>query len=85
VVGARAGNVIEQILCEVAMGINQSDPMPQGDVLDNHVAQKGRLSRTGFPDDVNMLAEIRQGNSKGDRLPPFLTYANLDAVMVHGC
>ena len=76
VVGAPAGNVVQQFLGQVAVRVNQADTVPERDVLDNHVPQQGCLSRTRFTDDVNVLPQIRQGNPEGNLLSPVLAHTD---------
>ena len=45
VVGAPAGNVVQQFLGQVTVRINEADAVTQRDVLDNHIPQQRRLSR----------------------------------------
>lgn len=55
-VGAPAGNVVQQILGQVAVWINQTNTMPQRNVLKNHVPQQRCLSRIRLANDVDLLA-----------------------------
>lgn len=67
VVGPVRGNAIEQFFGEVAVRIDQANPVASGEMLHDQIAEERRLSRAGFTDEVKMLALVEQG--KADRLP----------------
>gem|GEM_PF-3329426 len=45
-------DVVQQFFSQVAVWVNDPDPMPQRDVLQNQISQQGGLSSAGFTDDV---------------------------------
>ena len=51
-------NVIQNVFGEIAVRVNQANAMTQGDVLNEKVAQKRRLPRSGFANDVKMLPAV---------------------------
>ena len=79
-------DVIQQFLGQIAVRVNDPDPMPQRDVLQNQISQQGGFSSAGFTDDVEMLPLIHGGNAKGLGIAPAKLLANDDVgvLVVHG-
>ena len=77
--------MMQKVLGHVAVGINQADPVAEGDKLDDAIPQQGGLARPCFPDDINMVAQLRDLNSKGELLAPAFAGADEKGVVVHGC
>ncbi len=63
-------DVVQQFFGQVAMWINHPDAMAQRDVLQNQVPKQRSFSRTGFTDDVEVLAFVHGGNAKGLGIAP---------------
>jgi hypothetical protein len=80
-----AGDMVQQFLGQVSMRVNQPDTVTTRDVLNNHVPQQGRLSRTRLADDIDVLTQIGQLNAEGNWFSPAIAGADLDGVIVHGC
>jgi hypothetical protein len=47
------------------VGINERHPVPALEILPQVVLNESRLARTGFPDDVEVLAPIRARKTDG--------------------
>ena len=84
-ISAPAGNVVQQFLGKITVRVDQTDPMPHGNVLNDHVTQEGGLSRAGFANDINVLAQIGNGNPEGNILSPSQAHADLNEILIHGC
>jgi hypothetical protein len=85
VIGPPRRNMVQQFFGQIAVGVNDPDPMSKGDVLDDQVSQERRLAGTGLSNDVNMLALIRDRYAKGLRLPPAVAFSDHDVwLVVHG-
>jgi hypothetical protein len=78
VIGPSWGNVVQHFFGKVPMGINESNSMSQGDVLDDHVSEEGGLAGASFANDVDMLSLVHLGYAKRIGLPPFLAFADGD-------
>jgi len=58
VIGPGRRNAVQKVFGKVAMGVNQTDPMAHGNVLNEHISQQGCLARTCLADDVDMVAMV---------------------------
>lgn len=74
--GAR--NVVEDVLCQIPVGINDAHTVPLGDELKDQVFEEGRLPCAAFADDVEVLAEVLSGNPEGTFLSPLFPGSNGD-------
>lgn len=57
-IGTMRGNVVQQLFSQIAVGVNQSDTVSEGDVLKNQIAQQGGFARASFSNDVDVLALV---------------------------
>ena len=71
VLDAVAGNVVENVIRQVAVRVYDADAMTGGYVLKNQVAEQGRLARAAFPDCVEVMPAVARGQNKGGFPPPF--------------
>jgi len=85
VVGSGWRNVVKKAFGQVAVGIDQTEAMPQGDMLDDHVSQERRLAGAGLSDHVDVLALVNLGNAKNQWISPPMSFPNGDeCVVIHG-
>src|SRR4051794_24361401 len=71
-VGSLWWNMVQQFFGQIAMRINNANSMAESNVLNDEIAEEGRLAGTSFSDDINMLPLINGRYAK--RLwitPPF--------------
>jgi hypothetical protein len=66
------------------VGINDANAVPKGNVLQNQIAEQGRLAGPGFADDVEVLALVFGGYAKAPGFAPAFALADCDGVVVHG-
>jgi hypothetical protein len=77
--------VVQQLLGQIAVGVNDANAVAKGDVLDDQVPQERCLAGTSLPDDVDVLALVTGRYAKRLRLPPTVAFSNHDVrVVVHG-
>ena len=73
VLDAVAGNVVENVIRQVAVRIYDPDAVTGGYVLKNQIAKQRRLARAAFPDCVEVMTAVARGQNKGGFPPPFFT------------
>ena len=83
VIRPRGRDVMQQFLGEIPMGIDQSDAVTGGDVLNDHVPQQSRLAGTGFPDDIGVMPGILGLEAEQGITAPILALTEDDGV--HDC
>jgi hypothetical protein len=67
------------------MGVNHANAVSKGDVLQDQIAEQGRLAGAGFADDVEVLALVFGGNAKAPGFASAFAFADCDAgFVVHG-
>jgi hypothetical protein len=76
VVGAPAGDVVEDIEGEIAVGIDESDTSSSLQVLSNEIAEQSGFPSAGFSNDVDVLAPVACRNSNRDLLSPDFSMSN---------
>src|ERR1035441_109436 len=81
-IGPPGRNVVQQVLRQVAVGVNDANAVTKGDVLDDQVAQEGCLAGAGFSDDVNVLPLVTSRYATRLRLPQAVTFSNYDVRLV---
>jgi len=64
-----AGNVIENVIRQVAVRVYDADTVTGGNVLKNQVAEQGRLARAAFPDGVEVMTAVARDKTKGFSRP----------------
>lgn len=85
VVGAVGREMVQQLIGEIAVGINEANAVPQGEVLEDQVPQQGGLAGTGLADEVEVLALVGGGNAKRLGFTPAGPFTEDDVVgVVHG-
>ena len=65
VIDARAGDVVEEALGEVAVRVEEGDALAGGDVLQDQVLEEGRLAGAGLADRVEVLPAIGTAKAEG--------------------
>ena len=75
--------MVQEFLCQIRMWINESNPMPKGNVLQNQIAQQGGFPGARLPNDVDVLSLVNLGYAKELGITPALTLADCDGVIVH--
>ena len=60
-VGTLRRNVVQQFLGQIAVRVNDANAMSKCDVLQNQIAEQGRLAGACFADDVEVLALVFGG------------------------
>ena len=81
VLDAMPGNVVENVICQVAVRINDGNAMPGLDVLEDQIAEQGGFARPAFPDGVKMVPAVTVRKREGQLLPPMFALA-YDNVLV---
>ena len=71
VLNAMAGNVVENVIRQVAVRVYDPDAMAGGYVLKNQITEQGRLASAAFPDCVEVMSAVARGQNKGVFPPPF--------------
>lgn len=61
---------VEQFRGKIAVRVYDADAVAGGDVLQNHVAEQGRLAGAAFADGVKVMATVARRKNKGGFLPP---------------
>jgi hypothetical protein len=56
--------------------------MPKGDVLQDEVAEQGRLAGSRFADDVEVLTLVLGGYAKGLGIAPALAFTDCDGWFI---
>jgi hypothetical protein len=85
VVRAPRRDVVEDLLGQVAVGINQPDAVPKGNVLNDQVAQKRRFPRTRLADDVHVLPGVCAGDANRLGVAPAVSCCKSDRrFSIHG-
>ena len=70
VIDPMARNQVQHLVDQVAMRVDDTEPLPALDVRRDELLQQGRLARAGLPDHINMPLPVRSRNAKGDLLSP---------------
>ena len=63
------GNILKQIIYQFSMRIQETKPIPSPHIRNNHIIDKGRFSRSGFPYNIHVPKLIFLTNSKSDLIP----------------
>lgn len=84
VIRARRGNVIKQILGEIAMRVNDAYAATRFNVLKNQIAKQRGFARTGLSKTVHVVATISARNPEGLFAAPHVSMTDVDNVSVHG-
>src|ERR1039458_988166 len=85
VVGVPGWNVVQELLGQVAVGVDDANAVTKGDMLDDQVAQERGLAGPGFSDDVDVLSLVRDRYAKRLRLPPAVAFSDHDVwLVIHG-
>ena len=66
VIDARAGDAVEEALGEVAVRVEEGNPLAGLDVLQDQVLEEGRLAGAGLADGVEVLPAIGTAKAKGE-------------------
>ena len=74
VLNTMAWHVIENVICQIAVRINDGDPVPGFNVLQNQIAEQGGFSRSTFADGVKVMTAVVVRKSKGQFLPPHFAH-----------
>jgi hypothetical protein len=75
-------NVVQQFFGQVTVRINHANAMPERNVLDDQISQKGSLAGAGLSNDIYMLSLILNGNAKTLGITPAFALSNDDAWVV---
>jgi hypothetical protein len=62
--------MVEKVVSKVPMRIDNAYASPGLDVLENQIAEQGRLARSAFADSVEMVSPVGMGKREGQFLPP---------------
>lgn len=64
-------DVIENVCRQVAVGVDQPNALTGFYILKDQIAEEVRFADAAFTDDVEMLAAVFGGQSKGPVIAPF--------------
>src|SRR5262249_2842934 len=84
VVSSARGDVSENLLREVAVRVDESNPMSAGNILNQDVPQKSCFSRAGFSNNVKVLALVFRQDAERGHGAPGLAFPKMDENIVHG-
>jgi hypothetical protein len=82
IVGPPAGDVVDQIMREVTVGIDHTNAMTGVDILKNEIAKKCRFPSAGLSDAVYVLAPIGTMKTEGLGPAPHVSHAKICYVFV---
>jgi len=83
IVGTGGWKVVEEFVGEIAMGIEQGEPVSGAEMLQDGIAQEGGFSRAGFADEVRVVAGILGMDAERCFRAPLGARADVDEGWVH--
>ena len=77
--------MIQQVFCEIAVRINDSNAVSGVDVLNDDVAKQGSFSRTCLAEGVDVASRVGRSQAKESGVSaPIFALAEVNKVAFHG-
>jgi hypothetical protein len=72
-------NVMQQFFSKIPVRVNNANPMPHRNVLDDEIPQEGSLAGARLSDDIYVLSLVLFGYAKTLGVTPAVAFSNNDA------
>jgi hypothetical protein len=82
VVSPPGRDVVEKFFREVAVRVEQRDPVASVYLLDEQISEQGRFTSSGLTDDVEVMAPVVRAQPEGALSTPNLAIANVGFIHV---
>ena len=78
-------NMVQQLFGKVAVRVNEGDTVSLHDMLHKHIAEQCCFARSGFADDIYMVAMVGSRNAKRPGVTPAFPLADHNGcIRIHG-
>src|SRR4051812_14893895 len=85
-ISAPRRNAVQKVFGKIPVWIDQPHSVAQRDVLNNQVSEQGCFTRTGFANDIHVMAVIVGRNAKSAGVIPAGSLSNDDGrLVIHDC